>query len=87
MAPPPGNGFGGSLKQLTHSAGNLSPCVVETATSGTSHFNGLWLHIRVPVPADYTCDPATPSTCQWSLRYDTTATGTTDNTTWSAHLS
>ena len=86
-APTGGNGSGGTPKTPTHSAGNLSTCVVETASSGTSHFNGLWLHIRVSVPADYTCDPATRSSCQWSLRYDVSSTGTTDNTTWSAHLS
>ena len=86
-APTGGNGFGGTPSKPAHSTGNLSPCVVETATSGASHFNGLWVHIRVPIPADYTCDPATPPTCQWSLRYDASSTGGTDNTTWSAHLS
>ncbi len=42
-APTGGNGFGGIPKAPTHSAGNLSPCVVETASSGTPHLNGLWL--------------------------------------------
>ena len=88
-ASPPdgGNHVGGWPSQPTHVAGNLSPCTVETSTAGTMHFNGQWVHIRVPVPADYTCDPATPPTCQWSLRYDASSTGGTDNTTWSARLS
>ncbi len=66
------------------SGGTISPCAIATSTSGTGHFNGDWLQVRVAIPPDYTCDPTTPSTCEWTLRYDGTAPSLTDSTTWAA---
>jgi hypothetical protein len=66
------------------SGGSVSPCAIATTVSGTRRFNGNWLQVRVAIPPDYSCDPATPATCQWSLRYDSSATGNSDSTTWAA---
>jgi hypothetical protein len=72
------------VRDPSSSAGIVSPCTIASATSGASHFNGDWLHVRVAIPPDYTCDPTTPSSCEWNLRYDGSVTGNTDSTTWAA---
>jgi hypothetical protein len=85
-ASPPagGNLAGGTPDAPSSSGGTVSPCVIATSTSGTTHFNGDWLLVRVQIPPDYSCDPATPSTCEWTVRYDATVSGLTDGTTWAA---
>jgi hypothetical protein len=85
-SPPSGNGAGGTASAPSSSGGTISPCAIATSTSGIGHFNGDWLQVRVAIPPDYTCDPTTPSTCEWTIRYDRTVPSLTDSTTWAAPL-
>jgi len=88
---PSGNGAGGTPNTPT-SGSSTAPCTIESATSGTKHFNGNWLAIRVPIPTTYTCTPSTPGLpatlpgCWWSITYNFSSTGNTDNTTWAVNV-
>ncbi len=64
-----GNGFGGTPSAHPARARPARRTAPSRAPpSGTSHFNGLWLHIRAHIPSTYTCTdagwPALPG-CWW----------------------
>ncbi len=56
---------------------------IVASTSGDRHYNGLWLHLPVPIPADY--NPAAGSDW-WTIKY-ITGSGVTDTVTVSITLS
>jgi Flp pilus assembly protein TadG len=90
-APSGGNGFGGTPSSpSSSSAASAANCTIESATSGTSHFNGLWLHIRAHIPSTYTCTDAGGALpgCWWQIHYVFTGGGAqpTDNTTWAVNV-
>jgi hypothetical protein len=64
-------------------AGNLPTCVIDA----TGAFNGRWEHVRVPIPAGYTCNDGDPKGCWVRIQYAYGA-GTTvqDTTTWAAAI-
>lgn len=65
-----------------------------TVTTGGSKYNGRLLTIKMPIPADYTCDdsyrpPRVDTTtwqngCWWSISYN--VDNAHDATTWGAHI-
>ncbi|CAB4728490.1 unannotated protein [freshwater metagenome] len=64
-------------------SGALTSCRI-TGISATNGWNGKTQHIRVQVPAAYTCDAASPGGC-WFRVQVSFGTGTvTDVTTWTA---
>ena len=93
-APTGGNGFGGTPSVLSSSgSASAANCTVESATSGTSHFNGLWLHIRAHIPGGYLCSDAGGALpgCWWKINYNFFnsaggAVSVTDNTTWATNV-
>ncbi len=96
LGPPSGLGrvpFGGSPMTCSYDSypgamigppadTTATPCTVVTKTAGASSgiYNGGWLRISVPVPADYTCS----TDCWWWVHYDLGATSSApnDRTTW-----
>jgi Flp pilus assembly protein TadG len=78
-----------AVKGTTHSnAINCSSTVITNASSivtanPSSKFNGCWLTIDVPIPADYTA----PQDGWWKIKYTMTGSGTSnDVTTWKAAI-
>jgi len=69
-------------------ATNCSSTVVTNASTivtatPTSKYNGCWLTIDVPIPANYTA----PQSGWWKIKYTMTGSGTsTDVTTWKANI-
>ncbi len=66
-------------------------CAINTAPSGTAQrFNDEWLHIRIQIPADYTCteglNPETqPGSCWWGIEH-AFSSQPYDVTTWKARI-
>jgi hypothetical protein len=66
-------------------------CAVNTAPTGTAQrFNDEWLHIRIQIPADYTCTvglnpETTAGSCWWGIQYDFSSQPY-DVTTWKARI-
>jgi hypothetical protein len=60
-----------------------SGAYVETSTGSTSHFNGCWLYISIPVPTSYTA----PQSGWWKIEYAMGgSTNSTDETTWQVNI-
>lgn len=65
--------------------GTTGTCKIRTrdaAAATPNKYNGLWLTVRVDLPADYAC-----MSCWWKVRY-TFSSGSqpTDRTTWRANI-
>jgi Flp pilus assembly protein TadG len=79
---PPGNSTGppwGTYIATT------SDCQITGVIS--SSYNGQWVTVQVPIPADYTCNATDPLGCWTRLRFSYPAgTSVTDTTTWSAFM-
>jgi hypothetical protein len=83
---------GGASSCASRSGTNVTS--VTTNTGGTSLFNGCWLNIEIPLPADYAAPhPASDSVTDeggwWKIRYNmsgSTGSFSTDLTTWEVSL-
>lgn len=70
---------------------STSRCAVHTAPSGTAQrFNDEWLHIRIQIPADYTCTvglnpETTAGSCWWGIEH-VFSSQPYDVTTWKARI-
>jgi hypothetical protein len=62
--------------------GSLSNCQVGI----TSGFNGKSQHIRVPIPATYTCNATQTGGCWFRVTIDFGSATVHDTTTWSARI-
>ena len=51
----------------------------EPTTSGTKHFDGMWLHFEVPIPNNYN-PGANPNNWWWKMKYLITPAGTANDT-------
>jgi Flp pilus assembly protein TadG len=77
---PPGNATGppwGTFIATT------SLCQVTPVTRTT--YNGQWIQVKVPIPANYSCNTASTTGCWMKIRYTFTSS-VNDNTTWSARV-
>ena len=74
--------------KLTNSMGAGCDVTIH-ASDQTKYFNGKWFVVDIPIPADYTCDDETFTSCWVRLKFDLSPPSITmgDTTTWSAHLS
>jgi Flp pilus assembly protein TadG len=89
---PPGNGVGNAPSATSSQTTPISPCAIVTHSGSTSYFNGLWLKIKVPIPANYgtstypncTASDTAPLDCWWKINYNFSTNGSTDNTVWRA---
>jgi hypothetical protein len=74
-----------------HASDSATQCAINTAPSGSSQrFNDEWLHLRIQIPADYTCTPGlnpetTPGSCWWGISYSFSSQPY-DVTTWKARI-
>ena len=67
---------------------------MTTNTGGTSLYNGCWLTITIPLPANYSAphpsnDHVTTEGGWWKIRYNmsgSTSSNSTDLTTWQVSL-
>ncbi|MCU1455060.1 MAG: hypothetical protein JWN46_3206 [Acidimicrobiales bacterium] len=65
------------------SSATLSPCAFQTASAGTARYNGYWVTLDVPIPANYTCTLGSIPGCWWKIKYVINGQAN-DTTTWSA---
>jgi hypothetical protein len=74
-----------------HASDRTQRCAIDTATSETPRrFNDEWLHLRIQIPADYTCTvglnpETTPGSCWWGITYEFSSQPY-DVTTWKARI-
>ena len=89
---PPGNGVGNAPSGTSSQTTPITPCAIVSHDSSGSHFNGLWLKIKVPIPATYgtagytncTAGDTAALDCWWKINYNFDTNGSTDNTVWRA---
>jgi hypothetical protein len=66
-------------------------CGIRATVGGTRQYNGLWMRIRVQIPADYDCNrtintpETTANSCWWGIRYQFNGNAS-DTTTWQARI-
>jgi hypothetical protein len=86
---PPGNSTGPPWG--TFVATSTTTCEIDNvrkdASGSDPSYNGQWVTVEVPIPANYTCDASTATGCWARLRFSYPA-GTTvgDTTTWAAYV-
>ncbi|MDH4118369.1 MAG: pilus assembly protein TadG-related protein [Acidimicrobiia bacterium] len=61
-------------------SGNSSTCRIQTASSGSSYFQGNWVRINIDIPATYSCT----TNCWWRIYIENSQSH--DRTTWSAQV-
>jgi Flp pilus assembly protein TadG len=74
----------GTATAFTPVNGTTSPCMV-TGVQSSAGYQGKWLTIDVPIPANYTCDTSSPTNCWFRINYLFTG-GIEDTTSWTASL-
>jgi len=83
-------GATGAVVPQWHASDFGARCGVTTATGGARRLNGVWLTIRIAIPADYTCtagiNPVTTGgSCWWGIEY-IFSEASQDVTTWQARI-
>lgn len=63
----------------------LTPCQFQSASGGSSRFNGEWVTVDIPIPTTYTCTLGTVPGCWWRIKYVIDGQGN-DTTTWAAQV-
>jgi hypothetical protein len=81
----------GSQYATAHASDDPSRCAIDSAPTGSAHrFNDEWLHIRIQIPASYTCTvgrnpETTAGSCWWGITYSFSSQPY-DVTTWKARI-
>ena len=81
----------GTQYATAHASDSTLRCAIDTAPSGSAHrFNDEWLHLRIQIPANYTCTlglnpETTAGSCWWGISYSFSAQPY-DVTTWKASV-
>ena len=65
--------------------GTLTGCKL-TGVSSSAGYNGKSQHIRVPIPATYTCDWASSGGCWFRITVNFGTASVHDTTTWTARI-
>ena len=63
----------------------LPACTITGVNSGASTWNGQWITVTIPMPANYTCADNDPNGCWVTINYNF-AGGVNDTTSWNAFL-
>jgi hypothetical protein len=64
------------------SSSTINDCIIDISNQ---RFNAEWLHVTIPIPDAYTCDPSTTTGCWWKIRINST-NQPSDRTTWAARI-
>jgi Flp pilus assembly protein TadG len=84
----PGTGaLGFASNTPTAPWGTLTPlanCAIQNVNNGGT-WNGQWITVTIPIPANYTCDESDPNGCWTKINYQFTG-GISDTTSWNAAL-
>lgn len=62
----------------------LPNCQITNVNNGGT-WNGQWITVTIPIPANYTCNDSDPKGCWTKINYQFTG-GITDTTSWNASL-
>ncbi len=64
---------------------SLPNCLISGVNDGSSTWNGQWITVTIPMPANYTCADADPNGCWVTINYNF-AGAVNDTTSWNAYL-
>lgn len=66
-------------------AASLTPCQFQSASGGSSNYNGAWVTLGIKIPNNYSCTMGTVPGCWWKIKYIIDGQGN-DTTTWAAQV-
>ena len=64
---------------------DLPDCMITGINNGASTWNGQWITVTIPIPANYTCADDDPNGCWVTIDYNF-AGAVNDTTSWNAYL-